>query len=84
MRPLATVTIAAFAVLATIDATQATPIGGGAIRPTMEATNLVETIAYRRCWWRQGVRFCRRYRSSYYPYQPYYSGAPIGIIIGIR
>jgi hypothetical protein len=57
----------------------------------LRATNhagITENIAYRRCWWRHGVRYCRRYRIGYAPYYrayPYgYSGSSIGVILGIQ
>jgi hypothetical protein len=84
MRILTMAAFGALAFWAALDAAQAAPLGIGASRATAEASNATETIATRRCWWRQGVRYCRRYRSAYYPYQPYSSGSPIGIIIGIR
>jgi hypothetical protein len=84
MRILTMAAFGALTLCAAAGAAQAAPLGIGAGRATAEASNVTETIATRRCWWRQGVRYCRRYRSAYYPYQPYYSGSPIGIIIGIR
>jgi hypothetical protein len=46
-----------------------------------------EKAAFRRCWWRKGHRYCRRYGASYAPYyggyRYGYSGS-IGIILGIQ
>jgi hypothetical protein len=77
--------------LCTAAATHAAPIGStaSALRAATEMT-AVEKIAYRRCWWRQGVRYCRQYRSAYYPYygapsnQSYSFGRSIGLIMGIQ
>jgi hypothetical protein len=92
MRVWTTATIGALALFAATEMTQAASIGGAgsALRTATEGTAAAEKIAYRRCWWRQGVRYCRRYRSTYYPYygvpsnQPYSSGSSIGIIMGIQ
>jgi len=92
MRVWTTTTVGAIALLAATATTQAASIGsaGSALRSATEGTAAVAKIAYRRCWWRQGVRHCRWYRSAYYPYygapsnQSYSSGSSIGIIIGIQ
>jgi hypothetical protein len=84
MRSMATATFATLALLTVTGAAQGAPLGVSEMRTLAQATNLVETVAYRRCWWRQGVRYCRRYRTAYYPPQPYYSSGSIGIIMGIR
>jgi hypothetical protein len=76
---------------AAASAAHAAPIGSSAsaLRAATEV-NAVEKIAYRRCWWRQGVRYCRQYRSAYYPYygvpsnQSYSFGRSIGLIMGIQ
>jgi hypothetical protein len=90
MRILTMATIGALALCAATATAQATSIGGGAsaFRVTA-AAGVAEKVAYRRCWWRNGVRHCRRYRSAYSPYsgvysQQYSTGSPIGIIMGIR
>lgn len=39
----------------------AAPAGGMAlIRPAVEQTSTVDQVAYRHCWWRDGVRYCGR------------------------
>ena len=91
MRVWALAAIGAFALCAVADTAQATTIGiaAGGLRATTEGGG-VEKIAYRRCWWSQGARYCRRYRSAYHTYygypsnQPYSSGSRIGIIMGIQ
>ena len=92
MRVWTMVTIGAFALCAVTAVAQAASIGSAArtLRAATEGS-AIEKIAYRRCWWRNGVRYCRWYRSAYYPYygvylsnQQYSSGSPIGIIMGIR
>jgi hypothetical protein len=86
MRIWTLATIGALTLWSAIATAHAATLGGtiDSARATVEAANMIDKVAYRRCWWRQGVRYCRRYRSAYYPYQQYYSGSPIGIIIGIR
>jgi hypothetical protein len=90
MRILSMATIGALALCNATATAQAASIGGGtsAFRVTAAAAGMAEKIAYRRCWWRNGVRHCRRYRSAYTPYygvsQQYSTGSPIGIIMGIR
>ena len=91
MRVFTMVTIGALALCTATATAQAASIGGGAsaFRETAAAGGVAEKIAYRRCWWRNGVRHCRRYRSAYSPYSGVYSqqypvGSPIGIIMGIR
>ena len=91
MRIWTMATIGALALCAATATAQATSIGGGAsaFRVTAAAAGVAEKVAYRRCWWRNGVRHCRRYRSAYAPYygvygQQYSTGSPIGIIMGIR
>ena len=91
MRILTMATIGALALCAATATAQATSIGGGAsaFRVIAAAAGVAEKVAYRRCWWRNGVRHCRRYRSAYSPYygvysQQYSTGSPIGIIMGIR
>jgi hypothetical protein len=88
MRVWAMATIGVFALCTATPAAQAASVGGtaSALRAATEGSG-VEKIAYRRCWWRQGVRSCRRYRSAYYGVpsnQPYFSGSSIGIIMGIQ
>ena len=88
MRVWTMATIGALALCTTTAAAQTASIGGGAsvLRTTIEV-GAVEKIAYRRCWWSQGVRHCRRYRSAYYYYYRgprSYSGSTIGIIMGIQ
>ncbi len=63
-------------------------IGTGAnVMRAVGDANITQKIALRRCWWRQSVRYCRRYRTGYAPYYrayPYgYSGS-IGVILGIQ
>jgi hypothetical protein len=55
-------------------ASQAAPLGNaGDIRATGQETSAVETVAARRCWWRNGERHCSRARYvrphgyGYYP-----------------
>ena len=92
MRIWTMATIGALALCTTTATAQATSIGGGAsaFRVTAAAAGgVAEKIAYRRCWWRNGVRHCRWYRSGSSPYygvysQQYPAGSPIGIIMGIR
>lgn len=68
----------ASALLATASLTaQAAPLGNaGEIRATVQETSAVQTIAARRCWWRNGERHCSRARHArpreYGYYYPYY------------
>jgi hypothetical protein len=92
MRVFTMVTIGALALCTATATAQAASIGGGAsaFRVTAAAAGgVAEKIAYRRCWWRNGVRHCRWYRSGSSPHYGVYSqqypvGSPIGIIMGIR
>ncbi len=92
MRVFTMVTIGALALCTATATAQAASIGGraSAFRVTAAAAGgVAEKIAYRRCWWRNGVRHCRWYRPGYTPYYGVYSqqypvGSPIGIIMGIR
>ena len=44
-----------------------------------------ETIAYRRCRWSNGVRYCRRNQSMYGYYGPAYTSGPrFSVILGIQ
>ena len=58
-----------------------------ALRSTSDV-NAADTVAYRRCWWRNGTRYCRRYGAGYYryygAYRYRYSGPSVGIILGIQ
>lgn len=60
-------------------AAQAAPLGNaGEIRATAQETSAVETVAARRCWWRNGERHCsrgRNIRPRTYGYSPYYGRA---------
>ena len=73
MRILLTAIVSAVALCTAIASPQAASIGTAA--NVLKATDgsLTERVAYRRCWWRQGVRYCRRYRTGYVPY---YRGYP--------
>jgi hypothetical protein len=91
MRVWTMATIVAFAFCAATVSAQAASIGSAVSAPRASTVESVaEKIAYRRCWWRNGVRHCRWYRSGYSPYygvpsnQLYSSGSSIGIILGIR
>jgi hypothetical protein len=58
-------------VLAT-PSSEAAPAGAGVqgFAPSAnEEGSGVQSIAYRRCWWRHGVRHCRRYRGRGYGYR---------------
>jgi hypothetical protein len=51
----------AIALAALLSAAQAAPLvtAGGELKSSFASTSNVEKAAYRRCWRRQGVRFCR-------------------------
>jgi hypothetical protein len=51
----------AIALVALLPAAQTAPLttAGGELRSGFAAASNVEKAAYRRCWRRQGVRFCR-------------------------
>jgi hypothetical protein len=87
MRTLYIAILGAVALGAAITGPQAASIGTAKIWRATDGS-LTEKIAYRRCWWRQGVRYCRRYRASYAPYYGAYrygySGSSVGIILGIQ
>jgi hypothetical protein len=87
MRLLPTAIVSAVALCTTIASPQAASIGTAKMLRATDGS-LTEKIAYRRCWWRQGVRYCRRYRASYAPYYGAYrygyTGSSVGIILGIQ
>jgi hypothetical protein len=87
MRTLYIAILGAVALGAAITGPQAASIGTAKIWRAADGS-LTEKIAYRKCWWRQGVRYCRRYRASYAPYNGAYrygySGSSVGIILGIQ
>jgi hypothetical protein len=64
---------------------EAAPIGNAAsVLRGADDAGVIEKVAYR-CWRRQGVRYCRRYRSGYYgTYSFRQSSGSIGIILGIQ
>ena len=68
----------AFALMLT--AAQAAPLGAGGTDLKSGATAApVEKAAYRRCWFRNGVRYCRWFDDDYgyYDYDtPYYGYGP--------
>ena len=86
MRILPIAIVSAVALCTTIASSQAVGTAANVLRAT--DGSLTERVAYRRCWRRQGVRYCRRYRTGYAPYYrayPYgYSGSSIGVILGIQ
>jgi hypothetical protein len=88
MRTLAMATLGAVALCTAIESGQAASIGNGATVLRASDASLSEKIAFRRCWWRQGVRYCRRYRTgyaSYYRAHPRYYYAPsLGLILGVQ
>jgi hypothetical protein len=92
MRILPIAFVSAVALCTAIASPQAASIGSAAkVLKIAADASITEKIAYRRCWWRQGVRYCRRYQTGYAPYyggypfsQRYYSGSSIGIIMGIQ
>src|SRR5262245_5609270 len=51
---------------------EAAPLNTGSsdLAATVKQLSDVQNAAYRRCWWRYGVRHCRYV--GYYPYRPYY------------
>ena len=58
------------AVCFTGTATQAAPVGPVAAIVKVAATDAspIETVDYRRCWWRYGERHCRWYGGAPYAY----------------
>jgi hypothetical protein len=88
MRILPTAIVSAVALCTAIASPQAASIGTAANVLRATDGSLTERVAYRRCWWRQGVRYCRRHRASYAPYYGAYrygySGSSVGIILGIQ
>jgi hypothetical protein len=87
MRILPIAIVGTVALCTAIVSAQAASIGTPARVLRVPDASLTEKIAYRRCWWRQGARYCRRYRTGYAPYyrayRPYYSGS-IGLILGVQ
>jgi hypothetical protein len=88
MRILPTAIVSAVALCTAIASPQAASIGTAANVLRATDGSLTERVAYRRCWWRQGVRYCRRYRTGYAPYyyrqRYYYPRSSIGLIMGIQ
>jgi hypothetical protein len=58
------------------------------LRSVADMIKAADTVAYRRCWWRKGKRYCRRYGSAHYPYYGTYrfgySGSSVDLILGIQ
>ena len=71
--------------VATVGA-QAAPAAGTVqdMKATAGAQSSVEKAAYRRCWWRHGVRHCRWVGDDYgyYDNGPYYYGPSVGLYFG--
>jgi hypothetical protein len=65
---------------------QAAPLDGvaGDVAATANQATAVEKAAYRRCWWRYGVRHCRWYYGYCGGgYDPYYDYGPgVGLFFG--
>ena len=58
-------------------AAQAAPLGhAGDVRTAAHETSAVETVAARRCWWRNGERHCSRARARRPQEYGYYYGRP--------
>ena len=65
---------------------QAAPVGSATadLKAAAGQSSSVEKADYRRCWWRNGRRYCRWVR-EYYPddgYYPYYYGPSVGFYFG--
>jgi hypothetical protein len=87
MRTLVIAIVGAAALCTVIASAQAASIGtASAVLRTSEPI-IAEEVAYRRCWWRKGNRYCRRY-GAYAPYYGAYrygyTGSSVGIILGIQ
>lgn len=69
--------------LATVGA-QAAPAAGGTadLQAAAGTQSSVEKAAYRRCWWRHGVRHCRWVGDEYGYSYPYYYGPSYGLYFG--
>lgn len=52
------------------------------MKATAGVQSSIEKAAYRRCWWRHGVRHCRFVGDSYYDDGPYYYGPSVGLSFG--
>jgi hypothetical protein len=89
MRSWAMATISVLAFCTAIPSTQAMSFGGAAnALRDVAPNNNIERIADRRCWWRQGVRYCRRFRtapdSGTASSKSVSFGRSIGLILGIH
>jgi len=77
--------VAAAAISAIAMSAQAAPLSGlaGDTKANAGQATAVEKAAYRRCWWRYGVRHCRYYYGYYDNYGPAYGYGPdIGLFFG--
>jgi hypothetical protein len=64
---------------------QAAPLSANSLKAETSTSSAVEKAAYRRCWWRHGVRVCRWVHDDYgyYGYGPSYGYGPgIGFSFG--